>query len=232
MPVRPKLKLLTSGARNTRILSAVFMSAWLGACSSTIHREPPQELGIVQSASEVGPREYVFCDMMGGPWGCASVSQKTPTTSVSHAKQVVGRLSSPESAGSLNKGQGSDDSARIVYDGSKPVGEILFDFDSSDITPRAKIVLLDLLDSLRGKKLLFRGYTDAIGGGDYNDALAMRRALSVQAFFLNAGFSSADLSVEGEGLCCYVASNESDAGRSRNRRVEIFLPVKRQGADK
>jgi outer membrane protein OmpA-like peptidoglycan-associated protein len=208
------------------------MSVLLGACSSTIHRQPPQELGIVQSASEVGPREYVFCDMMGGPWGCASVSQKTPAASVSRAKQIVERQPSPDSADSLHKGQGSEDSARIVYDGSKPVGEILFDFDSSDITPRAKIVLLDLLDSLRGKKLLFRGYTDAIGGGDYNDALAMRRALSVQAFFLNAGFSSADLSVEGEGLCCYVASNESDAGRSRNRRVEIFLPVKRQGADK
>lgn len=102
-------------------------------------------------------------------------------------------------------------------------GVVLFSFDSDRLENHAKAVLISLLDSLRGERIVIRGYTDDIGGEDYNNDLALRRALAVRDFLVNAGFPEGWAQASGDGLCCYVAPNTDGEGRRRNRRVEIHL---------
>jgi len=221
--------------KNMPTVFAAFLSVTLTACNSLVNREPPSELGITQkeAVEEYQPREYVFCDMNGGPWGCSSVTRKTPVSQAKPGSDGLGPLGqgggSQEGGSRIEVGDRTGrmpDSKRMaaVKAGPGYAGVILFDFDSDVLLPHAEVVLANLLDSLRGKTLRIRGYTDSVGGESYNDSLALRRAQSVRNYLIEAGFPEADLSVEGEGLCCYITGNDSEEQRRRNRRVEIYLP--------
>lgn len=67
------------------------------------------------------------------------------------------------------------------------------------------------------------GHADSIGGPTYNDSLSRVRAEKVQNYFLKAGFDAKQLSVEAFGLQKPITTNETEEGRSLNRRVEIFF---------
>lgn len=69
------------------------------------------------------------------------------------------------------------------------------------------------------------GRTDSVGPASLNHALAQARALAVDRYLRQTHPSLAPLiaAPEAAGSCCYVASNETLAGRARNRRVEIEI---------
>jgi outer membrane protein OmpA-like peptidoglycan-associated protein len=73
------------------------------------------------------------------------------------------------------------------------------------------------------------GHTDSVGTDQYNQALSERRANSVAGYLGSHGVMQQRMIVVGAGETRPVASNDTDAGRAQNRRVEITLvPVEQQ----
>ena len=103
---------------------------------------------------------------------------------------------------------------------------LLFDFDSDVVRSEARTNLRNLamsLDKYPGSELLIAGHTDSVGTDSYNLTLSQRRAEAAAAYLASQGVSRARVSSKGLGETEPVAPNESDAGRSKNRRVEVAI---------
>ena len=113
----------------------------------------------------------------------------------------------------------------------KPVAEkvtlaadVLFDFDKSAIRPDGKNKLDDLTQKIRSVSLevvIAIGHTCSIGTDAYNQKLSVRRAESVKGYLVSKGVEPNRIYTEGKGEKQPVASNTTNDGRSKNRRVEI-----------
>jgi outer membrane protein OmpA-like peptidoglycan-associated protein len=109
-------------------------------------------------------------------------------------------------------------------------GNITFAFDSSNLQPQ----FLPVLDNVAGTLSQYNqtivevaGHTDSVGTDSYNQALSERRANSVAGYLGSRGIMQQRMIVVGAGETRPVASNDTDSGRSQNRRVEITLvPVR------
>lgn len=98
-----------------------------------------------------------------------------------------------------------------------------FPISTAQMNADAKRVLSDLLPlAIKAERIYIRGRTDATGTADGNRALAIARAATVRAAFVGNGVDPRKLKVT---YCttCFVAPNDTEAGRSANRRVEIEL---------
>ena len=74
------------------------------------------------------------------------------------------------------------------------------------------------------------GHTDSSGSDQYNQALSERRAQAVAGYLGSHGVKTQRLITIGAGETHPVASNDTEAGRSQNRRVELtIVPVAKQG---
>lgn len=103
---------------------------------------------------------------------------------------------------------------------------ILFGFDSSTLQPEAKTNITKLSEILKkypDTDILVVGYTDSDGTDNYNQTLSEQRAKSVSDYTKLQGISSSRFSVIGLGEDEPVASNDTDAGKRLNRRVEIAI---------
>jgi outer membrane protein OmpA-like peptidoglycan-associated protein len=67
------------------------------------------------------------------------------------------------------------------------------------------------------------GHTDSIGSQSYNIELSEHRADAVRAFLLAQSIDSGRIAAVGYGKTYPVASNDSNAGRQQNRRVEVIV---------
>jgi outer membrane protein OmpA-like peptidoglycan-associated protein len=70
-------------------------------------------------------------------------------------------------------------------------------------------------------KVEIEGHTDGIGGHDYNMKLSKDRAASVVAAVVAGGIDASRLNSAGFGPDKPIASNDTDEGRAKNRRVEL-----------
>lgn len=103
---------------------------------------------------------------------------------------------------------------------------LLFDFDSDRIKPEAAKNLQELAKSLNkfgNSNLLIVGHTDSQGEDAYNMSLSQRRANAASAYLQSQGVPSARISTSGRGESEPVATNDTDAGRQLNRRVEVAI---------
>lgn len=102
---------------------------------------------------------------------------------------------------------------------------IQFDFDRDSIRADSKPTLDEVARLLQAEpqlRLSIVGHTDAKGGSDYNQDLSRRRATAVVAALTrDYAVAAARLSARGAGAAEPVASNDDEAGRARNRRVEL-----------
>ena len=80
-----------------------------------------------------------------------------------------------------------------------------------------------LLRSQPALKVFIVGHTDNAGGFDANLALSAARAQAVVAALSRAGINPQRLAAKGLANLAPVASNAEEAGRTRNRRVEMVL---------
>ncbi|PAU64507.1 hypothetical protein BZL41_09630 [Pseudomonas sp. PIC25] len=106
------------------------------------------------------------------------------------------------------------------------LGEVLFAFDSAELTEAARARLRDVGGRLQGADVIeikVQGHTDSVGSDAYNQGLSERRARSVADFLVAQGVPASKLSTEGFGESRPVADNATDAGRAQNRRVEIHV---------
>jgi outer membrane protein OmpA-like peptidoglycan-associated protein len=103
---------------------------------------------------------------------------------------------------------------------------LLFDFDSDAIRPDAARNLVELASSLKkypNSSLLIVGHTDSKGDDAYNQSLSSRRANSAASYLQNQGVTRTRIQTTGRGESEPVASNDTDAGRQLNRRVEVAI---------
>ena len=104
--------------------------------------------------------------------------------------------------------------------------DTLFDFDQATLKPEGSKSIDMLLSDVDPKKIdvaIVVGHTDSVGSDAYNMALSMRRADSVKAYMVSKGVSSARIKTEGKGESQPVASNDTEEGRAKNRRVDIRI---------
>lgn len=103
---------------------------------------------------------------------------------------------------------------------------LLFDFDSDVVKGAAAENLRTLANSLNKypeSELLIVGHTDSRGADSYNQGLSERRAASARAYLSSQGVSTSRIRTSGRGEVEPIASNETDAGRALNRRVEVAI---------
>lgn len=105
--------------------------------------------------------------------------------------------------------------------------DVLFDFDKADIRSDAANALGQLATLIRAYpsgSATLEGHTDSKGDDAYNQRLSERRAESVERWLVEReGIDAGRLTPRGWGERKPVASNEDDAGRQRNRRVEVVI---------
>ena len=102
---------------------------------------------------------------------------------------------------------------------------ILFETGSADITAQSEATLAEIATLLQGNpdmSLHIVGHTDNEGTREYNMDLSRRRAEAVMETLVTGhGVAAARLLADGVGYLAPVASNRTDEGRARNRRVEL-----------
>jgi len=92
----------------------------------------------------------------------------------------------------------------------------------------------DVLDAVRKilgehpeiRRIRIEGHTDAVGDPAFNEELSAKRARAVSEWLIGRGVEALRIESKGYGATRPIASNESDEGRARNRRV-VFVIVER-----
>ena len=103
---------------------------------------------------------------------------------------------------------------------------LLFEFDTHSLSRPGREELGELYEFLSQDpdlQLHLAGHTDGKGRADYNQLLSEKRCIAVARYLENLGISSSRIQWLGFGSSRPVASNETEAGRSRNRRVEFLI---------
>lgn len=106
--------------------------------------------------------------------------------------------------------------------------ELLFDTDSAVLTEDAIARLSrigDVLAKYPQDRIRIEGHTDSRGTVPHNEALSLRRAEAVSRVLSSRGVAPQQMMVLGMGEAQPVAPNESVAGRSANRRVQLHIAV-------
>lgn len=104
--------------------------------------------------------------------------------------------------------------------------DVSFDTGRANIKSNFAPVLDRFARSLQGNPdstVRIIGYTDSTGSDAINNPLSVDRAASTRDYLVMHGVDSRRITIEGRGSRDPVASNATEAGRARNRRVEIYV---------
>lgn len=102
--------------------------------------------------------------------------------------------------------------------------DLSFATGRADLNPALRPVLDQFAQGLDATVLVrIVGHTDSTGSDAINDPLSLERARTVRNYLEDRGVPASRMMIEGRGSRQPVADNSSDAGRAKNRRVEIFL---------
>ena len=104
--------------------------------------------------------------------------------------------------------------------------DISFDTGQSTIKPNLRPVLDQFAQGLSAEpntEIRIVGHTDTTGSDAINNPLSVNRAASARNYLVQHGVEGRRIQIDGRGSYEPVAENNSDAGRARNRRIEIYL---------
>ena len=120
--------------------------------------------------------------------------------------------------------------ARVFREGDNIILRLTgltFDSGKAQIKPESFDLLGKVekaIDVFPRSELIIEGHTDSFGGDDFNQKLSQERAESVQQYMINAmRIPTYRLIATGYGETRPVASNETESGRKRNRRIDIVI---------
>jgi outer membrane protein OmpA-like peptidoglycan-associated protein len=120
--------------------------------------------------------------------------------------------------------------ARVFREGNNIIlrlDGLTFDSGASQIKQQSFDLLAKVekaIDVFPRSELIIEGHTDSFGGDDSNQALSQERAESVQQYMINAmRIPTYRLIATGYGETRPIASNETESGRERNRRIDIVI---------
>lgn len=118
-------------------------------------------------------------------------------------------------------GETVTESVTVTFDGG-----VLFDFGKASLTTASRAEL-DRMAGVFGRypdtDILIDGHTDSVGSESVNQTLSEKRAASVADYLAIQGISRSRMQTTGYGKARPVATNETDAGRAKNRRVELSI---------
>jgi outer membrane protein OmpA-like peptidoglycan-associated protein len=117
-----------------------------------------------------------------------------------------------------------DDMILVHFD-----SDVLFAIDSSDLNPSSRSALeqaAGVFAEYPKTAIIAQGHTDATGADEHNQRLSERRADSVASYLVARGVDRDRILAEGYGEHHPIDTNETAAGRSRNRRVDLLLKAK------
>lgn len=101
-----------------------------------------------------------------------------------------------------------------------------FEYNSAELDEETKTFLNDLATTLEANEnlnLSIIGHTDNLGSAKFNQHLSLRRANVIKHFLVKRNIDPTRLTTDGKGLEEPIADNETDAGRAKNRRVELKI---------
>ena len=105
--------------------------------------------------------------------------------------------------------------------------KILFEVDKAAIRPESFDLMNEITqvvqDNPRIKKISIEGHTDSDGGTRYNKKLSQKRADSVMSYLVEHGVDEARLEAVGHGEDKPIATNDTEEGKEKNRRVEFII---------
>jgi outer membrane protein OmpA-like peptidoglycan-associated protein len=223
--------------RLTRLaMASGFAASMLLATASCTHPPRTVEIQVQASAAPVRPAPLRIAQMSFGPSAyfaaCAEPACPSPTP-----KTLPGALTQPVAAAavdvmgqSLQATRASDTPApdeppaKLVP--IAPVAParagtadthilLTFAFGSAALTAESRQVL---------RRSLRLARADSLGPEEINQQLALARALAVRNFIRDAVPDLPNvIAIDAKGRCCFIASNDDESGRSRNRRVEVVF---------
>ena len=103
---------------------------------------------------------------------------------------------------------------------------VFFDFDRSNLTPRAQAVVKEAADVAKAgryARITCTGHTDTAGSNSYNLALSLRRANTVKDALVREGVAASTISVVGRGEEQLLVQTRDGVREPQNRRVEIVM---------
>ena len=180
-----------------------------------------QELGVVQPNPETGEFQMKLLagnlyGVRGEAEGHLSESQNIDLRNVKSEMVLGGKdlQLEPIAIAAI------EENAKIV------LNNVFFDFDKSVLKPES-FPELDRLVKLMGERetmtVEIAGHTDAVGTEEYNMGLSRRRSNAVQQYLTGKGVKSARIKVSYFGESQPAATNDTDEGREKNRRVEFKI---------
>ncbi|HNQ67187.1 MAG TPA: OmpA family protein [Bacteroidales bacterium] len=106
------------------------------------------------------------------------------------------------------------------------LNRIFFEFNSSELITtsfRELDELSEILISKPGLRIEIRGHTDNIGSDSYNKSLSIKRAAAVYDYLITKGIDKSRMKYRGFGNKVPLSDEDTEEGRSKNRRVEIII---------
>lgn len=117
-----------------------------------------------------------------------------------------------------------EEPAPVAEQTSFNFNNIQFEFDSAILKTFSYPILDEVARAMRQHpdvKMLLNGHSSQEGTAQHNMSLSVDRANAVKSYLVNAGVDGANLTVKGYGETKPIASNDTDEGRAKNRRVEF-----------
>ena len=102
-----------------------------------------------------------------------------------------------------------------------------FGLGSAKLSPAARTQLNEAMADLKStRRITIFGRTDNTGPLAFNDSLALARALAVRDHLLKTHPRlTPALTIKAQGGCCFIAPNDTQVGRTKNRRVEVVFQM-------
>lgn len=104
--------------------------------------------------------------------------------------------------------------------------DISFDINSAVIKPNLRPILDQFAQGLANQpntEIRIIGHTDSTGSDAINNPLSVNRAASARNYLVSRGVSGQRIQIDGRGSHEPIADNYTEAGRAKNRRIEMFL---------
>jgi outer membrane protein OmpA-like peptidoglycan-associated protein len=101
-----------------------------------------------------------------------------------------------------------------------------FEFNKATLTKDSERILWRAYNAMVANpnvRVVITGHTDNVGGQEFNQKLSLERAQAVKNWLIEKGIASNRMRTVGRGENEPVSSNETEAGRAENRRMEFFV---------
>lgn len=212
-----------------RVLVLVMVSAaLLGGCKSSQKTAADKKMNKTEKGAVVGAGSGA---VVGGIIGSKSNNTALGAILGAVAGGAVGAVignKMDKQAREMEQALGNTATVERVGEGIKLTfdSQLLFEFGKATVMQANKDDLRKLATTLREypeTKLLIVGHTDNVGSDSFNNTLSRKRATAVADELAAAGISRQRLDIIGMGKSEPAATNDTEAGRAKNRRVEIAI---------